>query len=209
MIEISARVPMGTSSGVVAWGRTINGVTYWFNATPYDVKVFRLRLDGGDLVHHRRDVPELVGEYDRYDPSTHPLPGEIAWAPHWDRRSSERVYYTSCRVCRDVVEVTREQLVAHHGDKYGTRTCEGSAAPATLKAAIIRDDQPSPEEKRVAAVVGRWLGSCTGFDTMYGTKCHHPGCQGKTPTPVLLELRALRGLNAPDSELARYFAPAA
>lgn len=205
MISISARLPMNTFGDAVVWERTIGGVHYWFNATPYEVKVFRLRLDGGDLVHHWRDVPETVGQYDWYDRSTWPAPGQVAWSAHWDRNITDRVYYTGCRVCGDVVEVTREQLVSHHGDRYGTRTCDGSGSTATLKAALLRDDQPSAAESAMATRVHRWLGSCTGYDVMYGGKCYHPGCQTKKTPAAVLELRALHILRSPDSALARFF----
>ncbi|MFG3014370.1 hypothetical protein ACGFZB_28910 [Streptomyces cinerochromogenes] len=179
-MEISARQALGGGgSNVLAWERVIGGRRYWFNATPYEVKVFRLRLDGGDLVHHWRDVPETVGEYDRYDKATYPAPGQIAWGAHWAPNSAERVYYSGCRVCRQVVEVTREQLVAHHEDGYGGCSCEGSGSAATLKAARVRDDRLNVTEEAVLAHTSAWLTSCRGFQTLSdGSKgdCHHPVC---------------------------------
>ncbi|MEU1074345.1 MULTISPECIES: hypothetical protein [unclassified Streptomyces] len=176
MNAISVRSPHGSAGDVDAWERIIYGVRYWFDATPYEVKVFRLRLDGGDLVHHWRDTPDVIGEYDRYDASTHPKPGEVAWQHRWGPNNAERQYVTSCRVCGDVVEVTREQLIVRHGDRYGTRTCEATGTTATLKAALVREAKLNHMEQRISDVVHRWWSSCWGYDTLTGEECHHPIC---------------------------------
>lgn len=178
-MTVAARTDLSATPGVAAWERIISGRRYWFNATPYDVKVFRLTLAGGDLVHHWRDVPEAVGEYNPFDPSTRPLPGQVAWSHHWDRSSAERVYHTSCRVCGDVVEVTRTQLVSPHGDRYGARTCVGSGSAATLKAALVRDAALSVGEEAAHSATVGWLYSCRGFQTLSDGSteyCHHPIC---------------------------------
>ncbi|MDH6625787.1 hypothetical protein M2271_003598 [Streptomyces sp. LBL] len=176
MSKISARSARGVSGDVVAWERIIDGVRYWFDATPYEVKVFRLNLAGGDLVHHWQDTPDVIGEYDRYDPSTCPEPGQVARVRHWDSNSAERQYVTSCRVCGDVVDVTREQLLTRHGDRYGTRTCEATGTAATLKAALVREEKQTPAEQRMSNAVSRWWNSCWGYDTLTGEECHHPIC---------------------------------
>lgn len=173
---MSVRTPLGATDGAKAWERIIGGRRYWFNATPYEVKVFRLSLQGGDLVHHWRDAPEVIGECDRYDRSTYPRPGQVAWQRHWDPNNSERLYVTACRVCGDIADVTREHLVANHGDSSGARTCDGSGTAATRKAATLRDSQLNREERRVNSAVGNYLSSCRGFDSITGEQCHHPIC---------------------------------
>ncbi|KAF4408614.1 hypothetical protein [Streptomyces lycii] len=150
-----------------AWERVFNGVRYWFNATPYEVKVFRLRTDGGDLVHHWRDIPDTVGEYDRYSPETYPMPGQVAWSRHWDRNCAERLYVTACPVCGDVVPVTLEQRMGRHN-------CAGDGTAATLKAARVRDDQLNPEEASVQTATARWWYACRG--PAVDPECHHPVC---------------------------------
>ncbi|MEV7425212.1 hypothetical protein [Streptomyces sp. NPDC091212] len=176
MAIVSARVPLHGTGTATEWERTVNGVRYWFNATPYEVKVFRLNLKGGDLVHHWRDEPDVIGEYDRYDPSTHPQPGQVARERHWDRNITEWQYVTACRVCGDVVGVTRDQLVADHGNRRGTRQCDAVGAAATLKAALVRDDKLNPDEHRMRNRVSQWWYSCWGYDRITGEECHHPIC---------------------------------
>ncbi|MGW1976707.1 hypothetical protein [Streptomyces sp. NPDC001889] len=178
-MSMSVRRTRGATGNVVAWERTIDGVTYWFDATPYELKAFRLSLTGGDLVHHWRDVPDTVGEYDRYEPSTRPAPGEVAWTRHGDSRTADRRYWTACRVCDDVVEVAPDQLIARHGPGYGARACPGTGTAATLKAALVRESVFSPQEAHVRDAVGRWLMSCKGHQTLSDGStefCHHPVC---------------------------------
>lgn len=112
---------------------------------------------------------------------------------------------TTCLHCSNVVQVVAWasnsiEIHAHNGIR-----CDGSQTAPDLATAIDRDNRFNPEEKRIADHVHRWLGSCTGFDEMFECRCYHPGC-GKAPSAVLLELRALRILRDPDSELAKYFA---
>ena len=178
-MAISERKPLDNTSGGVSWERIIYGRRYWFDATPYDVKAFRVHKKGGDLAHHWRDVPDVVGEYDRSDSSTRPKSGQIAWSRHWDHRVSELTYYTTCRDCGDVVEVTRAQLLSYHSDSYGARVCEGSNTTATLKAAMVRDAEFSPEEYAVRCQVNEWLWQCDGYvytSDGYTEECFHPIC---------------------------------
>ncbi|MFF4610333.1 hypothetical protein ACFY1Q_11780 [Streptomyces albidoflavus] len=172
MASVTARAPRGAG----AWERIVYGVRYWFDATPYEIKVFRLNRDGGDLVHHLRDEPVASHRYDRFTPSTKPRPGEVAWVPHWDRRQGGRLYVTSCRVCADVVTVTHTQLVEPHGDRYGAATCPASGTAATLKAALVREAELSPGEAQAKDAAYRWWYRCWGYDPVTREECHHPVC---------------------------------
>ncbi|WP_369213899.1 hypothetical protein [Streptomyces flavofungini] len=196
-MKITARAPLSGNHGVTAWKRVIGEHRYWFEATPFEVKVFRLDQKGGDLVHHWKDAPDTVGQYDRYNPATRPRPGEIAWTPHWDPKSTERLHVTGCRVCGDVAEVTRQQLIARHGDPYGTRGCDGTGTAATLKAALVRDSALSPDEKAVKSRLFRYLMSCRGFDSITGEECHHPICDSRRQAGLTWTLSGWRKAEEP------------
>lgn len=75
MSSILARKPRSATGDVNGWERSIYGTTYWFDATPYEVKAFRLTADSGELVRHWIDTPDTIGEYDPNDPSTRPSRG--------------------------------------------------------------------------------------------------------------------------------------
>ncbi|WP_309049038.1 hypothetical protein [Streptomyces sp.] len=196
-MKITARRPLSGNSTTTAWGRVIGGRRYWFEATPFEIKVFRLDQKSGSLVHHWRHMPDTVGEYDRYDPATRPRPGEIAWAKHWDHKTTELLYVTGCRVCGDVAEVTRQQLIARHGDPYGTGGCAGTGTAATLEAALVRDSQLSPMEKIVSSRLFHYLISCRGFDSITGEECHHPICDSSRQAGMAWTLSGWRKVEEP------------
>ncbi|MEO3974424.1 hypothetical protein [Streptomyces sp. CAU 1734] len=177
-MDISTRRPLNSVGKATNWARTVNGRTFWFEAAPYRVRVWRLTLKGGDLVHDWRAVPDTVGEYDSFDPASAPQVGEIAWSRHWDRDTADRLYFTRCRACLKVVEITDAQTVTLHsmGTYDAGRNCDGSGVSATLRAALVRDDALNSEEARVSSTVSDWCLSCTGFDSITGERCHHPIC---------------------------------
>ncbi|WP_147992641.1 hypothetical protein [Streptomyces sp. t39] len=180
MAAITPRMTLNGAIGSQNWERVIFGRRYWFTATPWAVKAWRLSRDGGELVHSWEPAPETVGRYDCFDSATRPELGEVAWSPHWSPRSTERQYWTACRVCREVVEVTFDQLVADHKPRYDAGACPGAGTAATLKAAVVRDAQLNPAEKRVASRGYAWLISCKGYQMVSdGSRedCYHPHCR--------------------------------